>query len=139
MKGSFLRAGKTLLIPLPQNHQIALRSADKPKKYTGNKHTHTVRSGESLWTIAKYYNTSPRKLCEWNGISIRKPIYKGQQLVIQSNQYGRKVSYTLKEGESLWVVAQKYRVTTQELCNWNGIKKSAVLQPGTKLKVWVKS
>lgn len=139
MKGSFLRAGKTLLIPLPQNHQMALRSSDKPKKYTGNKHVHSVRSGESLWTIAKYYNTSPRKLCEWNGISIRKPIYKGQQLVIRSNRYGRKVSYTLKEGESLWVVAQKYRVTTQELCNWNGLKKSAVLQPGTKLKVWVKS
>ncbi|QBZ82947.1 Membrane-bound lytic murein transglycosylase D [Hydrogenovibrio crunogenus] len=139
MKNSFLRAGKTLLIPLPQSQQLAQTPLKRSTSYNGKKHIHKVQAGESLWTIARYYNTSPRKLCEWNRISIREPIRKGQKLVIRSDRYGRKVSHTLKEGESLWVVAKKYRVTTQELCNWNGIKKSAVLHPGVKIKVWIKS
>lgn len=136
MKNNRIRAGKTLLIPVPESYKLA---KTKTKKYRGKKHTHKVKSGESLWTIAKYYNTTPRKLCEWNRISIRDPLRKGQKLVIHSNKYGRKLSHTIKKGESLWTVAKKYKVTTTELCNWNGIKKSHVLQPGKRLNVWVKS
>ncbi len=139
MKTSFLRAGKTLLIPLPKSHTLAEQPLKKSQRYQGQQHIHKVQSGESLWTIARYYNTTPRKLCEWNRISIRKPIRKGQKLVIRSDRYGKELSHTLKNGESLWVVAQKYRVTTKELCNWNGIKRSDILQPGTKITVWVKS
>lgn len=140
LKGNMIRAGHTLLIPIPQNQIRAVRLAEtKRKAYRGKKYFHTVRSGESLWTIARYYNVSTRTLCEWNHISIRKPLRKGQKLEIRSNKYGRKFTYTLKKGESLWVVAQKYSVTTTELCNWNGIRKSQVVQPGTKLDVWVKS
>jgi len=139
MKTSFLRAGKTLLIPLPQSHTLARQPLQKSKRYQGQQHIHEVRSGESLWTIARYYNTTPRKLCEWNRISIRNPIRKGQHLIIHSDRYGKELSHTLKTGESLWLVAKKYQVTTQELCNWNGIKRSDILQPGTKITVWVKS
>lgn len=139
MKTSFIRAGKTLLIPLPQSHTLARQPLQKSKNYQGQKYVHLVQSGESLWTIARYYNTTPRKLCEWNRISIRNPIREGQPLVIHSDQYGKELSHTLKNGESLWIVAKKYRVTTQELCNWNGIKQSDILQPGTKITVWVKS
>lgn len=138
MKNSFLRAGKTLLIPVPQNYQMARNSLPK-KTYSGKIHRHKVQNGESLWTIARYYNVTTRKLCEWNRISIKAPLRKGQELVIRSNQYGKKVSHTIRKGESLWVVAQKYQVTTKQLCHWNGIKQSQVLQPGTTLKVWVKS
>lgn len=136
MKNSRIRAGKTLLIPVPESYKLA---KTKTKKYRGKKHTHKVKSGESLWTIAKYYNTTPRKLCEWNRISIRDPLRKGQKLVIHSNKYGRKLSHTIKKGESLWTVAKKYKVTTTELCNWNGIRKNQILQPGKRLNVWVKS
>lgn len=138
MKNSFLRTGKTLLIPVPQNYRVA-RSTLSNKTYRGKKHTHKVKSGESLWTIARYYNITTRKLCEWNRISIRTPLRKGQSLVIRSNQYGKKVTHMIRKGESLWVVAQKYQVTMKQLCNWNGIKKSEVLQPGATLKVWIKS
>lgn len=139
MRTSFLRAGKTLLIPLPQSHTLAQQPLQKSQRYQGDKHIHKVQSGESLWTIARFYNTTPRKLCEWNRISIRKPIREGQSLVIRSDRYGKELSHTLRNGESLWIVAKKYQVTTQELCNWNGIKRSDILQPGTQITVWVKS
>ncbi len=140
LHNNLIRAGKTLLIPIPKNQIKAVRLAERTKKaYRGRKYYHTVRPGESLWTIARYYNVSTRTLCEWNRISIRSPLRKGQKLEIRSNKYGKKFTYTLKKGESLWIVAQKYSVTTTELCNWNGIRKSQIVQPGTKLDVWVKS
>ncbi|WP_253806294.1 LysM peptidoglycan-binding domain-containing protein [Hydrogenovibrio sp. JE_KL2] len=140
LHNNLIRAGHTLLIPIPKNQINAVRLAENKKKpYRGNKYYHTVRPGESLWTIARYYNVSTRTLCEWNRISIRTPLRKGQKLEIRSSKYGKKFTYTLKKGESLWIVAQKYSVTTTELCNWNGLRKSQVVQPGTKLDVWVKS
>lgn len=140
LHNNLIRAGHTLLIPIPKNQINAVRLAENKKKpYKGNKYYHTVRPGESLWTIARYYNVSTRTLCEWNRISIRTPLRKGQKLEIRSSKYGKKFTYTLKKGESLWIVAQKYSVTTTELCNWNGLLKSQVVQPGTKLDVWVKS
>lgn len=140
MKTNRIRSGKTLLIPVPENYA---QSAQKRQRktaaaYNGRKHYHTVKNGESLWSIARYYNVSTRRLCEWNRISIRQPLAVGKKLEIRSNKYGKKLSYTLKQGESLWTVAQKYSVTTTELCHWNGIRKSQILQPGTKIEVWIK-
>lgn len=140
MNNDRIRSGKTLLIPVPENYAKALNNSPKinKKTYNGNKHYHTVKEGESLWTIARYYNISTRKLCEWNRVSIRAPLSVGKKLEIRSSKYGKKLSYTLKTGESLWTVAQKYSVTTQELCHWNGINKTQILHPGTKLDVWIK-
>ncbi|MDX1796300.1 MAG: LysM peptidoglycan-binding domain-containing protein [Hydrogenovibrio sp.] len=139
LKSNLIRAGKTLLIPIPKNQVALVRAEAKAKPYRGSKHYHVVKAGESLWTIARYYDVSTRKLCEWNHISIRAPLRKGQKLEIRSHKYGRKFTYTVKKGESLWIVAKKYSVTTSELCNWNGLKKSQVIRPGMKIDVWVKS
>lgn len=150
MKSTFLRAGKPLLIPLPQHTQFAqgrqgravqpskTQRTAQPNPRTKT-HRYTVRSGDSLWRIAKAYNTTPKAISALNGISLKKPIYKGQQLTIPVINSTREVLYTLKPGESLWVVAQKYRVTTQQLSNWNNINENAVLHPGTQLTVWIQS
>lgn len=145
MRTNHIRQGKVLLIPVPKSYLAQLEKEkqknNKPTKssYRGQKFTHTVKSGESLWTIARYYNVSTRTLCEWNGISIKKPLRKGQELEIRSSKYGRKLLHTLQKGESLWTIAQKYNVSTKEIAIWNGIKRSDVLQPGQTLQVWVKS
>lgn len=44
--------------------------------------THTVRTGESLWSIAVRYKTSVSALATANGISSRGVIYPGQHLAI---------------------------------------------------------
>ncbi len=45
-----------------------------------NSHIHKVRSGESLYTIAKKHNTTIEKLCKLNGISRRTILRPGQIL-----------------------------------------------------------
>jgi membrane-bound lytic murein transglycosylase D len=45
---------------------------------------HTVRRGESLWTIARRYDTTVRKVQAANGLGSRNRIRPGQRLVIPS-------------------------------------------------------
>lgn len=139
MKNTHIRVGKTLLIPVPVQYAKQLLKPKAPVEYQGNIVYHKVKSGESLWTIARYYDITTKELCQWNNIGIRDPLYKGQNLKIRSNQYGKQVTYTLKNGDSLWTVAQKYKVSTNQLARWNQISEAEVLQPGQKISVWVKS
>jgi len=138
MRNSSIRVGKTLLIPLPQQYAKTFNVDTQAKqRYKGPKFAHTVKAGESLWAIARYYNTDTKTLSQWNNIGVRTPLQTGQKLEIRSDQYGHQQSYTLKAGESLWTVAQKFDVTTAELSKWNNIKQSQTLQPGMKLSVWL--
>lgn len=43
---------------------------------------HTVRSGESLYTIAKKYGISTDRLCKLNKITPKEPIQPGQKLLV---------------------------------------------------------
>lgn len=140
MKSNQIRIGKTLLIPVPMEHAAELqKNMAKTPAYQGGIYTHKVQSGESLWTIARYYDVSTKELCAWNNIGIRDPLYKGQSLKIRSNLYGKQITYILKNGDSLWTVAKKYNVSTTQLARWNQISSAKVLRPGEKISVWIKS
>ena len=136
MRTSRIRTGKKLLIPIPAEFANQLKSITAKSKYTGPKKIHTVRAGESIWGIARYYNVNIRTLAKWNRIGVRSTLRKGQQLEIRSDRYGYTVDVALEKGESLWTLSRKYNVTTSELIRWNGIQKSKAIQPGTLLTIW---
>jgi len=152
MKNSKIRAGKTLLIPIPsdaaesvklasntQNVSVISdinRTESKPKNTDFG--IHTVKAGDSLWELAKHYHVSTTDLKNWNGISLKKPLNIGQKLKIYSDKFGRKVEHTLKAGESLWTLAKRYKVRTRKIAAWNEIPLNKTLQPGMKLVVWIK-
>lgn len=43
--------------------------------------------------------------------------------------------HTVKSGDTLGALARKYHTTVRQLCAWNGIKETTVLQLGKKLRV----
>jgi membrane-bound lytic murein transglycosylase D len=53
LKSNRIRAGKKLILPILADQEIE----------------HEVKSGESLWIIAKYYKVSINKLKQWNNLS----------------------------------------------------------------------
>jgi len=66
-------------------NKIAKRSLNNQKKSSSSqvkKRYHTVRSGESLYTIANKYGISTDKLCRLNKITPKKPIQPGQKLLV---------------------------------------------------------
>ena len=99
--------------------------------------TYTVKSGDSLWSIANKYETTVNTLKSLNNLT-SDVLNVGQVLLIpneSSNGTSNNSStYTVKAGDSLWNIANKYGITVDELKNLNGLT-SNILNVGQVLKV----
>jgi LysM repeat protein len=95
------------------------------KKGVGN-NTYTVVKGDSLWSIAKKYNTSVEELKKANNLSTNL-LKIGQKLNIPNTN-----EYIVQKGDSLWKIANKYGTSVDKLKSINNLK-SDVLQIGQKL------
>ena len=117
-------------------------------KEAKNRNIHVVRSGENLGLIAKRYRVYVNQLKRWNNLR-SNTIYPGQKLVVYgagSSQFYQKTStpvkrsstqstHTVKSGENLGLIANKYKCTVTDLKEWNNLKSSTI-QPNQKLIVY---
>ncbi|NQS75138.1 MAG: LysM peptidoglycan-binding domain-containing protein [Peptococcaceae bacterium] len=95
---------------------------------------HTVLPGESLYTISRNYNVSVASLMEANGIRDHL-IYPGQRLSVPGGSGTvdtRGSAHTVQAGETLWLIAQKYGVSYQDLMTTNNLKNTNIY-PGMVL------
>ena len=116
---------------------------EKTKKETPNKksQTYVVKEGDYLGTIAKEYEVDLNDLKEWNDISDDK-ILVGQKLKIYSDVKPEKESsivkgaktHTVQDGEYLTLIAKKYKVSLEDLRDWNELDDD-VIQSGQVLVV----
>jgi membrane-bound lytic murein transglycosylase D len=150
-----LRAGKMLLIPTAFKKQgsyiysAANRLSKKQALTRGskgsNKLSHTVRSGDSFWSLAKKHKVTSGKIARWNGMAPKDPLRQGQKLVIWSNtqklnqnrEIIRKIRYKVRNGDSLHLIADKFNVQVKDIKRWNQLKKNKYLQPGDRLVLYV--
>ena len=49
----------------------------------------------------------------------------------------RKLRYTVRNGDSLYLIARKFRVGIDQIARWNKLDKNKLLQPGQKLTMYV--
>ncbi len=153
IRGNTIRAGSHLMIPVATKPLSAYsQSADERRAKTqnrkrkGNRVDHTVVAGESFWSIGRRYGVSMRNLASWNGMAPRDTLSVGQKLVVwtsqtsaalSSNGTTRKVRYTVRNGDSLYLIANRFRISVADLVRWNKIDKGKYLQPGQKLTMYV--
>lgn len=138
---------------------INQKPADNPKNTT-----HTVKKGETLFSISKLYNTSVAKLKEFNKI-IEAKLHPGQQLKINQDVESMKntdiakadnspktenaqtpviapkaentvksVTHKIVAGESLYTIAKMYNVSVEDLKKANDLT-STKIKPGQELKL----
>jgi len=130
--------------------------ATEIKIRTENKY-HKVKSGESLGLIAGKYNVQVAKLKSWNKIK-GNTIHPGQKLVVGKTEIREQVAvksetepktsskksssgidfkyYTVRQGDTLWKIAQKHEgVTVEQIMKLNNINNERSLKPGQKIKV----
>ena len=102
--------------------------------------TYRVRSGDALGRIARAYRVSVTALQQANGLASDR-IRTGQTLQIpgpgrRSRQAPTAPSdtYVVQSGDTLWHIAQRYRVSLASLERANGGRHGA-LQPGQSLTI----
>jgi len=159
LKGNTIRAGHHLMIPVATKPLSAYsKSADarlartQNRTRSGNKVEHIVRSGESFWTISQRYKVTTRQISAWNGMAPRDTLSIGKKLVVWTNaavdaprtsptqalgNTTRKLNYTVRNGDSLYLIARKFRVGIDQIARWNNIDRNKLLQPGQKLTMYV--
>jgi membrane-bound lytic murein transglycosylase D len=154
LHNSSIRAGRHLLVPVASKGKESYtlsaqqRLARKKNLDRGGQRTeHVVGNGDTLWELSKSYRVSFRRLASWNGMAPGDTLRVGQKLVVWTDAATspaahpgtqvRPVHYTVRRGDSLSRIANRFRVTVGQLRKWNGLSTGRYLQPGQRLKLYV--
>lgn len=100
--------------------------------------TYTVKSGDTLWSIANANDMTVAQLKQKNDLS-NDTIYVGQTLNVSSTKSASTTStasatYTVKSGDSLWQIASANGTTVNQLKALNNLS-SDLIYAGQQLKL----
>lgn len=97
--------------------------------------TYTVRSGDTLSSIASKFGTSYQTLAILNGISNPNLIYIGQVLRVNGSASAGSVYYTVRVGDNLSSIASRYGTSYQSIASLNGLTNPNLIYVGQTLKI----
>lgn len=97
--------------------------------------TYTVRSGDTLSSIASKFGTSYQALASLNGISNPNLIYVGQVLRVSGSASAGSVYYTVRAGDNLSAIASRYGTSYQSIASLNGLANPNLIFAGQTLKI----
>lgn len=97
--------------------------------------TYTVRSGDTLSSIASKFGTSYQALASLNGISNPNLIYAGQVLRVNGSASAGSVYYTVRAGDNLSSIASRYGTSYQSIASLNGLTNPNLIYAGQTLKI----
>ena len=87
---------------------------------------YTVKKGDSLWLIANKYGTTVDELKSANNLK-SNTLSIGQTLIIpEKKENTNKISYVVKKGDSLWLIANKYDTTVEKIKSTNNLKSNTL-------------
>lgn len=107
--------------------------------------TYTVKSGDTLSGIATRHGVTVAQLKQWNNLTSNN-IKIGQKLKLNSSSSasssqstssaaGEYTTYTVKSGDSFYVIAKNYPgVSAQDIMDFNGLNSSKI-KPGMTIKI----
>lgn len=98
--------------------------------------TYTVKSGDSLYSIARKYNTTVDNIKKINNLTSNL-LSIGQVLKIPNNEENY-ITYTVKSGDSLYSIARKYNTTVDNIKKLNNLT-SNLLSINQVLKIPAKN
>lgn len=119
-----IRQGQTLIVPDSRPSQRFVLAA-------GSEVTYQVRTGDSLWSLAKRYGTTVDSIRKANGLN-GNTLSVGQKLVIKG-QGG--TAYMVQRGDTLGKIAQRQGVSLQRLLSANGLSSRSTIFPGQRLVI----
>ncbi len=140
---------------IPESYRDAFESAlsQYPKEQVQWKH-HVVKRGETLDKIAREYGTSVASVRETNGltgntihpsqsltiaVAVIEPsaLPANPMLAIPHSKSTHRLTYTVRRGDSLARIADRFNVSVSAIADWNDVDPSDVLKPGRRLVLHV--
>ena len=101
--------------------------------------SHTVESGDSLWSLARKYDTEVRIIREINFLKNDLLSINATLLIplskTESNNFIPYEMHIVSEGDSLWRLAKKYNLEVIDLARMNNIDVNSYLQLGQQLTI----
>ena len=161
---NFLRAGETLKIPGKAEARMTAATMDDPgaakssraeqetaRTLAKSRANYAVREGDTLWSIAKQYNTSVATLAKANGLNPRGTLIAGQTLYIpnhglaatrrsqeKAEEAKQLITYKVQQGDTLFSIAKRFGVSLSSLLAWNDSPDAHSIRPGDQLKVYLR-
>ncbi len=94
---------------------------------------YVVRAGDSLWLIAQRFQTTVDAIKQLNGLTSNL-LNVGQVLKIPSVQSAPYIEYTVRPGDTLWLLSRRYDTTVDAIKQLNGLS-SDMLSIGQVLRI----
>lgn len=140
-KKNFIVAGKRLKIPRRGYTASSYKKTRKSKRFGKDLTStqHIVRRGDSLWIIARKYDTTVSKIKSHNNLSgsnlsigqrLRLPVR--QKNIAANNKSG---AYYVKSGDSPFTIAKQHNISLMRLLKLNSLSARSTIYPGQKLYI----
>ena len=96
-----------------------------------------VKPGETLSEIAERYGTSVQRLMQLNGLRSPQDLWAGSRIQVPGagGSNAGSGNYTVKPGETLSEIAERYGTSVQRLMQLNGLRSAQDLWAGSRIQV----
>ena len=154
-----LKAALPMAAPVKSDDVAAPQAAivvAKVSETSARPNAHRVQRGETLFSISKRYGVAVEEIKVFNAMKTSH-VQVGQYLLlngftdaeatpslapelIRASAPTRTIlrkspSYTVRSGDTLHAIANKFAVQIDDLLRWNKLHAKSVLQPGNKIRV----
>ena len=114
--------------------QILKLNNEEKEDNLKDKNIYTVKKGDSLWLIANKNGVSVDDIKNANNLT-SNTLQIGQILIIPDKKTSTKeITYVVKKGDSLWLIANKYDTTVEKIKSANNLTNNT-LQIGQILTI----
>lgn len=137
-RSGYIVAGQRLKIP-QRGVVVAQTQAAAPSNAVWNQR-HVVKSGDSLWIIAKRYGTTTQKIQEVNKLSTTR-LQINQVLRVPATQSALtqpakgSQTYHVQQGDNPYLIARKHNMALNDFLQINNLNPRSTIYPGQAVRV----
>jgi membrane-bound lytic murein transglycosylase D len=139
---SIIRVGQRLKIPSRGSRRIYAKASKSSYSARSGPVRYRVRRGDSLWLLARRYNTNIKDIMRLNKLKTTR-LHIGQRLVIRGGTEAVETgadtkTYRVKRGDSPYEIARAHNMKLQRLLRINRLTPRSKIYPGQVLSVEVR-
>jgi membrane-bound lytic murein transglycosylase D len=136
---NYLRVGQRLKIPVRWSRRAVSLATQAARADTSKPLRHRVKRGDSLWLLARAYNTNIQEIMRLNNLTSTS-LHTGQTLIIRQGEQDEAPpegtdTYSVKKGDSPYEIAMAHNMKIERFLRINHLTPRSKIYPGQGLLV----